>query len=82
VNAQYHDLAYDEEDLIEDVGGSNWSQILDQGPALEAELFNNTKTLNVFPYQLQHWAFETSNTNITLAERLEKSKWKYEAEGH
>jgi hypothetical protein len=25
--------------------------------------------------QVQNWLYETSNTNITLAERLEKMKW-------
>jgi hypothetical protein len=30
-------------------------------------------------YELGRWAYETSRTNLTLAERLEKGKW--EAEG-
>jgi len=38
------------------------------------------KVRKVVPYQLQQWAFETFNANITLAERLEKSKWEYERE--
>jgi hypothetical protein len=80
-NVQRDELVYHEEDIVEDAAGSNWSQILDQGSAFEGELTEKTKTWKAFPYQLQQWAFETSNANIPLAERLEKSKWKYEGEG-
>jgi hypothetical protein len=29
-------------------------------------------------YQLQLWVYETSNSNITVAERLEKANWTIE----
>jgi hypothetical protein len=78
-NCQEKNSAHAEEDIIDGVAGSNWSQILDHGSQPEEEVVERRKLRKVVPYQLQQWAFETSNANITLAERLEKSKWNYES---
>jgi hypothetical protein len=61
---------YNEGDAIDGAAGSTPGE----------EMVEKKKARRRVPYQLQQWAFETSNANISLAERLEKSKWKYESE--
>jgi hypothetical protein len=81
-NDRRDDLAYYEEGIVENVAGMTWSQILDHGSPPEEGVLETTKTYEMLSYQLQRWAFETSNANITLAERLEKSKGKYDGKGN
>jgi hypothetical protein len=75
IPTNYHESrnVYDEGDAIGDAAGSNW--ILDHGSAPGEEVVEKRKARRIVPYQLQRWAFETSNANISLAERLEKLKY-------
>jgi hypothetical protein len=75
---QGNDLGADEEIIPCDRSGANWSQIQYRDSSTEEEEYETRTITKVVPYQLQHWILETSSPNITLGERLEKSKWKYE----
>jgi hypothetical protein len=67
------------DDIIPGDGAVNeWPQVLWRHAATEYEEVETRKRSNALPYQLQQWLFDTSSPNITLAERLEKSRWKYE----
>jgi hypothetical protein len=76
--SQGNDLGVDEEIMPNDRSGSNWSQIQYRDSSTEEEEVETRYMTKVSPYQLQQWMTETSSPNITLGERLEKSKWKYE----
>ena len=51
------------------------SQAPYQNCTTENEEVESSTTPNFTSYQLQQWMLETSNSCITLAEKLEKSKW-------
>jgi hypothetical protein len=61
--------------VLDDRASSDWSQNQYRASATEGKEVDAGKLSKVIPYQLQQWMFETSNPNITFAERLEKSKW-------
>ena len=42
---------------------------------VDTDLETSSHTANQGGHQLQLWAYETSNTNITVAERLERGNW-------
>ncbi|KAE9363532.1 hypothetical protein N431DRAFT_474553 [Stipitochalara longipes BDJ] len=75
---QQHAPSYYENIGIDDATSIHWSQAIYRNPTAEDEEFEMKMTSTVASYQLQQWISETSSPCITLAERLEKSKWKYE----
>jgi hypothetical protein len=75
---QENDLGAEEEIISYDRSGTNWAQIQYRDSSTEEEEVETRNITKVTPYQLQQWMIETSSPNITLGERLEKSKWKYE----
>lgn len=75
-DAEHHDKVG-----IDDRACNDSSHNLYYGSATGEEEVEARKTSNVVPYQLQQWMAETSNHCITLAERLEKSKWTCEDAG-
>lgn len=42
---------------------------------IDTDLETSSHTANQGGHQLQLWAYEASNTNITVAERLERANW-------
>ncbi|PMD23204.1 hypothetical protein NA56DRAFT_644117 [Hyaloscypha hepaticicola] len=74
-----NDLVVDEEIIPYDRDVTSSSQIQYRDSSTEEKEVETRNITKVMPYQLQQWMTETSSPNITLGERLEKSKWKYKS---
>ncbi len=73
-----NDLVIDEEIIRYDRAISNSSQIQYRDSLTEEKEVETRYVTKAVPCQLHQWMIETSSPNITLGERLEKAKWKYE----
>jgi hypothetical protein len=75
--SQVNYAIYHDNNKFDDSNGVSQSQTSSRSLTVEDEEVETRKTPNFASYQLQRWMLETSSSCITLAERLEKSKWKY-----
>jgi len=75
--SQVNYAIYHDNNKLDDSNGVSRSQTSSRNCTVEDEEVETRKTPNFASYQLQQWMLETSSPCITLAERLEKSKWKY-----
>jgi hypothetical protein len=63
--------------VLDHSADGDWSQNQYQGFAMKEKEDETRKLSKAISYQLEQWILETSNSHITFAERLERSKWKY-----